>query len=184
MGKVGCWLAAFLDPAMRKQAVGVDGRLSALCPVISGVPQGTVLGPVLFLVHIALMGANVSIGTDISSFADDTRAQRGIKEEQDCVTLQKDLDLVYSWADNANMHYNNDKFELLRFWADRSAAPNTLYLAPNGCPIEEKDCTRDLGVQVSTDLRFGAQVDRAVEAGSHMAGWALRTFRHRGPGSC
>ena len=182
MGKVGCWLAAFLDPATRKQAVGVDGRLSALRPVTSGVPQGTVLGPVLFLVHIALMGADLSDGTNLSSFADDSRLQRGIQEEEDCAALQQDLEAVYSWADRVNMHYNEEKFEVLRFWADRSAAPDILYLAPDGGPIEEKDCTRDLGVQVSTDLTFSVQVDRAVAAGSHMAGWALRTFRHRGRG--
>ena len=43
LGKVGCWLAAFLDPLVRKQAVGVEGSLSDLRPVISGVPEGTVL---------------------------------------------------------------------------------------------------------------------------------------------
>jgi hypothetical protein len=53
-------------------------------------------------------------------------------------------------------------------------------MAPDGGPIEEKDCTRDLGVQIGTDLTFSVQVDRAVAAGSRMAGWALRTFRHRG----
>ena len=53
-------------------------------------------------------------------------------------------------------------------------------MAPDGGPIEVKNCTRDLGVQVGTDLMFSAQVDRAVAAGSRMAGWVLQTFQHRG----
>ena len=48
-GKVGCWLAAFLDPAVRKQAVGVDGQLSSLVPVVSGVPKAQSWGPVFSL---------------------------------------------------------------------------------------------------------------------------------------
>ena len=62
----------------------------------------------------------------------------------------------------------------------RHLCVSILYMAPDGSPIEEKDCLRDLGVKVSTDLSFTAQIDITVEAGTRMAGWALRTFRRRG----
>ena len=93
-GKTGHWIAAFLDPQVRKQAVGVEGRLSPLVSVISGVPQGTLLGPCLFLIHLMGISTNLSAETISSSFADDTRLQRGIAEESDCEELQRDLDRV------------------------------------------------------------------------------------------
>ena len=179
-GKVGCWLAAFLDSSVRKQAVGVDGRLSTLAPVVSGVPQGTVLGPCLFLVHLLDISSNLSAGTTASSFADDTRLQHGIASEQDCESLQQDLETMYSWADEVGMEFNAGKFELLRFWPTREDAPDILYMAPDGSPIEEKESLRDLGVRVSTDLTFSEQINLAVQSGNCMAGWALRTFRGRG----
>ena len=179
-GKMGHWLAAFLDPSIRKQAVGVEGRLSSLTPVISGVPQGTVLGPCLFLIHLMGISSSISKETTTSSFADDTRLQRGISKEEDCEMLQHDLDKVYEWAAEVGMMFNAGKFELLRFWLDRESAPDILYLSPEGGPIEEKECLGDLGVVVSTDLSFDDQVDMTVESGSRMAGWALRTFRRRG----
>ena len=164
------------------QAVGVDGRLSNLTSVISGVPQGTVLGPCLFLIHLMDISCNISRETAVSSFADDTRLQRGISSEEDCVALQEDLDKIYSWAEETGMIFNAGKFELLRFWLNRDSAPDILYLASDGGPIEEKEFLRDLGVRVSTDLSFSMQIDMVVEAGSRMAGWALRTFRRRGRG--
>ena len=104
-GKVGCWLASFLDSKTRQQAVAVDGRVSLLEHVMSGVPQGTVLGPVLFLVHIRNIANDLSAGTTASSFADDTRIQRGISSPQDCSALQEDLQVVYSWAEMVNIKF-------------------------------------------------------------------------------
>ena len=87
---------------------------------------------------------------------------------------------MYNWAEEIGMVFNAGKFELLRFWLDRETAPDILYMAPDGGPIEEKDCLRDLGVRVSTDLSFQTQVELVIASGNRMAGWALRTFRRRG----
>ena len=177
-GKVGTWLAAFLDPLSRKQAVGVDGRVSSLSAVVSGVPQGTVLGPVLFLVHIRGISSTLSAGTSSSSFADDTRIWRGVKEEDDCQELQSDLNNIYRWADKINMQFNSGKFEWVRYSAD-DKAPTFQYLAPDSSNIEQKDNLRDLGVMLNCDLSFKLQVDKVVLTASQMVGWGMRTFRGR-----
>ena len=92
LGKVGEWLAKFLDSSTRQQAVVVEGRISALSPVISGVPQGTVLGPILFLLHIADISRNVSSKTTLKSYVDDTRVQHCIfYTQEDCTALQSNL---------------------------------------------------------------------------------------------
>ena len=82
-GRAGKWLAAFLNPETRKQAVGVEGRISSLANVISGIPQGTVLGPVLFLIHICEISSRLSPGTSSSSFADDTKIWKGVESKCD-----------------------------------------------------------------------------------------------------
>ena len=181
-GQVGLWISAFLDSSSRQQAVVVDGRISELCSVISGVPQGTVLGPVLFLVHIACIADSLSSGTEATSFADDTRVMRGIKSLTDCNILQDDLHKVYNWATQVNMHFNADKFECLRFCANQGDVPDYQYMAPNNIPIEIKPHLRDLGVEISSDLSFKVHISKMVTAASRIAGWALRTFRRRGVG--
>ena len=111
-GKVGTWLAAFLDSNCRKQAVAVDGIMSSLSPVISGVPQGTVVAPVLFLLMISDIAREVSPSTRVSSFVDDTRVKRGIKDVAlDCMALQSDLQAIYDWAEDVGLQFNNKKFE-------------------------------------------------------------------------
>ena len=178
-GKVGCWLSAFLNPCSRQQAVGVDGTVSSLSPVISGVPQGTVLGPILFLIHIRDISSGLSQGTSATSFADDTRVQRGVKTVGDCTDLQSDLELIYKWAEHVNMHFNSEKFECLRFWPRQGDPPEFKYRGPDSNEIEVKKDLRDLGVQISSDLTFKLHVEKTVAAATKLTGWGLRTFRRR-----
>ena len=179
LGNVGCWLAAFLDASHRQQAVVVEGRISPLSPVISGVPQGTVLGPVLFLLHISDIARDVSDKTSTTSYVDDTRASRSIANPtQDCLALQMDLASIYSWAADVNMVFNSEKFECLRYWP-RSAKPDLSYSSPDGSIIEEKQHLRDLGIEMSSDLTFDNHIENVVSSANKLIGWALRTFRRR-----
>ena len=172
LGKVGVWLARFLDSASRQQAVVVDGSVSGLSPVISGVPQGTVLGPILFLLHISSIAREVSPLTSLKSYVDDTRVQRRVLDSQsDCMTLQSDLQSIYNWAEDVAMVFNGDKFEALRYWPVKSSKPETTYLDPGGKAIEEKSSLRDLGVEMgnwTTVLSCGHLVTKAPSAG-----WSL-----------
>ena len=158
-GRVGIWISSFLDPKARKQAVGVEGRISSLQPVVSGVPQGTVLGPVLFLVHIRGISSSLSPGTSSSSFADDTRIWRGVKTREDCQQLQSDMENIYSWAENINMEFNSKKFEWVRY-SGKSQGPVHQYLAPDGSNIKQKDSLRDLGVVLCSNLSFNLQIHK------------------------
>ena len=180
LGKVGVWIGKFLDSSCRQQAVAVEGRLSALSPVISGVPQGTVLGPILFLLHISGIAKEVSQQSTVSSYVDDTRVTRSITNpDVDCLSMQQDLQAIYRWAEEVNMVFNGDKFEMLRFWPGKSPRPDHLYSDQDGTHIEEKKHLRDLGVQVSSDLTFNIHIENVVSASTRMVGWVMRTFRRR-----
>ena len=96
----------------RSQQVVVNGEYSQLCKVTSGVPQGSVLGPLLFLCYINDIAHNIS--SKIRLYADDTLLYRSIHSEQDVVALQNDLDTLSQWADVWQMSFNPSKIEFLR----------------------------------------------------------------------
>ena len=172
------WLLAFLSAEHRQQAVAVDGDrpgtrvFSALSPMVSGVPQGTVIAPMLFLLMIAGIARGIpKVGTNptrVSSFVDDTCVKKGIQDKTgDCAALQKDLQSVYNWAEDVGLEFNSSKFECVRHWP-RGGAPDQPYLSPAGLPIEEKPYLRDLGVQLSSDLSISHQLDKVVTSASQM----------------
>ena len=86
------WIRSFLT--QRYQSVSVNGVLSDPQEVISGVSQGSVLGPLIFLILISDIDGDV-IDSIVKSFADDTRAKKGIWSVDDARKLQEDLQRIY-----------------------------------------------------------------------------------------
>ncbi|MFM7856603.1 MAG: reverse transcriptase domain-containing protein, partial [Flammeovirgaceae bacterium] len=95
----------------RSQRVVLNGNQSDWKPVGSGVPQGSVLGPVLFLIYINDLGQNFSCR--ISKFADDTKLGNNVTNYTDYLSLQHDLDKALEWAKKWGMSYNVDKCKVI-----------------------------------------------------------------------
>ena len=155
-GKIGVWINQFLTN--RIQYVIVNGEKSEIARVRSGVPQGTVLGPVLFIIMISDIGTNIR--NHISLYADDSRLYGRVKNESDALQLQQDLEKIYKWADINNMEFNSKKFELLRFGKSENLRSTTNYISPTGEIIEEKVALRDLGITMKNDLTFDEHTGR------------------------
>ena len=96
----------------RKQSVVVDGKQSSLIDVVSDVPQGTVLGALLFLLHINGLPSVVS--SKVRLFADDCLIYRNIKNKEDQIALQKDLNLLENWSNTWGMRFNAVKYNIMR----------------------------------------------------------------------
>ena len=175
-GTLGKWIHSFLTN--RTQFVAVKGAVSQALEVVNGVPQGSVLGLLLFLVHIADINSSV-VHSTVRSFADDTRIQCEITDVNSTVNLQDDLNVIYTWAEENNMSFNDTKFELIRYGNDSSIKNQTSYKTPRGAEIEEKDMVKDLGVIMTSDAVFGTHVGQVVKRCRMQMGWILRTFTGR-----
>ena len=159
----------------------VNGVLSDPAPVTSGVPQGSVIGPLLFLILIGDIDQNVA-HSFLTSFADDTRLLLEVKGVQDASKLQADLEAVYQWALDNNASFNNKKFEALRQGSDDTLKMCTNYTAPDGTIITQKSHLRDLGVAMSADGTFSQHINNICQSARNMCSWILRTFESRSPG--
>ena len=97
------WARSFL--VGREQRVIVEGMESAPSKVLSGVPQGTVLGPLFFLIYINDIFKGLSEGTKIRLFADDSLLYRTIETPSDSATLQNDLNTLQLWEKNGKWNF-------------------------------------------------------------------------------
>jgi len=93
---------AFLSD--RVQSVRVGKVTSDKAPVISGIPQGSVLGPILFLLFINDLPETLS--SAVKLFADDTKIYKEINSERDCIDIQQDLDRLSEWSETWQLKFN------------------------------------------------------------------------------
>ena len=177
-GNIGKWIYSFLTG--RTQRVIVNGMKSSASEVVSGVPQGSVLGPLLFLVLLGDIDKSVS-SAFVSSFADDTRVGHRIKTAGDVTVLQEDLKTIYQWSSENNMTFNSEKFECIRYGKRKDFHETTEYLSDINSAITPKDQINDLGVIISSNCLFKTQIDDVVKTASKLCAWILRTFKTRAP---
>lgn len=175
-GKLGMWLHSFLTG--REQCVAAGGAVSQPSEVTSGVPQGSVLGPLLFLIHISDINIHV-LHSSVVSFADDTRVLKEVSSISDADQLQTDLTSLYSWAEHNNMSFNNNKFEHIHYSPAGINYNTFTYTAPDGSHVDTKEFIRDLGITLSCDGNFTQHIHNVVKKARSQAGWILRTFRTR-----
>ena len=159
------WIKAFLSDC--SQNVLVDGGKSEPAPVISGVPQGTVLGPILFLIFINDLPQNIN--ANIRLFADDCIVFSTIKTTEDCKALQEDLDTLSDWEQRWGMEFHPEKCNVLSCTTSRN--PVRFNYKLKGHTLEHVDSSKYLGVDIRDDLNWKDHITRVTNKANSMVGF-------------
>ena len=165
------WFRAYLTH--RSQYVSINNHHSAFLPVLSGVPQGSILGPLLFLVYINDLPVCVS-NSSLLLFADDTKCSKSIINLTDASLLQNDLDGISVWSKQWNLFFNESKCALISFCR---AHPHftQLYLL-NNQEITRCHHHKDLGVIWCNNLSWSDHIQYISARAYKMLGLLRRTF--------
>ena len=175
-GRLVIWIREFL--VGRSHRISANGLLSESFSVMSGISQGTVLGPILFIIMICDLGKDL-LRSITSKYADDTKNTAKVVNTDDAKNFQHELDeMVSPWAPRNNMCLNGEKFEHNRI-GDNLEVEIYSNKDPNGNVIIENEYIKDLGVYISSDLTWTRQINEVVSAARSMSGWALRSFSTR-----
>ena len=154
-GKVHQWISNFLTN--RHQKVILGDAHSSLADVSSGVPQGTVLGPILFLIYINDLPDCVRYST-IRLFADDCIIYRPIKSIKDTQLLQEDINTIAKWASLWLMKFNISKYYCLQFTeAKIHRVDRTYHLYDT--PLSLLNHCRHLGVTLQSNLKWNKHIE-------------------------
>ena len=149
-GSLWNWFEAYLST--RQQCVAIGNQLSDLLPVSSGVPQGSILGPLLFLIYINDIPSVVNYSS-LFLFADDTKCCRSISRNPDSSLLQKDLSALCTWCSNWNLTFNDSKCTLLSIRGKNFSTTSATYVIDDK-PVKSVNFQKDLGIVLTSDLSW------------------------------
>ena len=138
----------------------------------SGVPQGTVLAPLLFLCYINDLPELVSCCCRL--YADDVLLYKVIRSDEDCASLQSDLDVLQKWADDWQMRFNALKCQHISFCSKQ------VHMICNEV-IKQGDSIKYLGVNIDKRITWSQQVDKITLKANRVWGFLYRNIKHCSP---
>jgi len=162
------WIREWLKN--RYQRVVINGMNSDWISVLSSVPQGPVLGPILFIIYINDL--DVDIKNAIFKFADDTKLIGEVGDDKLTDILQEDLNKLMEWSKMWQMEFNTEKCKVMYFGNNNDKVP--LYMGKD--ILKDTKEERDLGIIVRDDLKVSSQCIKAANKGNQIFGMIYRTF--------
>ncbi len=170
-GKTLKWIKSFLDD--RTQSVVVNGKTSGTIPVSSGVPQGSVLGPILFLVYINDLPEHVQ--STVRLFADDTAIYITLDTEGQSKVLQNDLENLEKWENKWDMEFNPSKCQIIHITKSRHHIPTTYKL--HNTTLESAPSAKYLGVDIASDMSWTTHINRISKQANQTLGFLKRNIK-------
>ena len=166
------WVMDFLHG--RNQQVVIDSETSSPAEVTSGVPQGTVLGPTLFLIYINDIAENIK--SNIRLFADDCVVYRQIDSTQDHVILQEDLNNLFDWSNTWQMKFNVDKCVIMNIGNLKIKAKHGYKM--NNQILETVKHHPYLGVELTDNMKYNNHINTITSKASRVLGFVKRNLKH------
>ena len=170
-GKMLEWVQSFLSS--RTQEVILEGKKSSPAPVTSGVPQGSVLAPILFLCYINDLPNQVS--STVRLFADDCLLYRNINTTHDAETLQEDIDKLQTWEAAWLMEFNPDKCEIIRITNRRKKKIVTNY-SIHEHQLKEVKGAKYLGVTIDRTLSWNEHINNVTKKANNTRAFLQRNI--------
>ena len=165
------WVRSFLTN--RRQKVVVNGHHSNWSEVTSGIPQGSILGPLLFILYINDLPSEIT--SNVMLFADDTKIFHEIKSIDDQELLQSDINNMFEWSNKWLLRFHPDKCKVMRIGAkEEDAYKYSLDDKILSYTEEEKD----LGVTIDNKLKFETHIANKVNTANKVMGIIRRSFTH------
>jgi hypothetical protein len=172
-GNVLRWVENWL--AGRKQRTVLNGKASDWEDVGSGVPQGSVIGPLAFIIFINDLDLMVILINIMNKFADDTKLANTILSNVDVSNLQECLNRLVAWANTWGMQFNVTKCKVMHVGKDNPRADYTMA----GTSLTKTESERDIGVKVHQSLRPSQQCKEAANRANAVLGQISRSFHFR-----